>query len=151
RSGEPALLLLRRYQVPLGSKTPRVVRPSAFQSPATAVQPGGPEGNGVATAGTAAVCSLGRYEGMVAGSTTPTVVVPSPFQSPTTATQPGAPKVNAPRLGGPALLLLRRYQLAVVGSNIPTVSWGRNLLTVMADWEAVREGEAVSTAVTDWV
>src|SRR5436190_917957 len=88
---------------------------------------------------------------MVAGATTPMVVLPSPFQSPTTGIQPGAPNEKMPTSGRPAEASLRRYQVAVVGSNIPTVSWGRNLLTVIADWEAVREGEAVSTAVTDWV
>src|SRR5260370_33003147 len=47
--GAPALLLLRRYQVaggwpnsPTGSKTPTVVTPSPFQSPATGTQSAAP-------------------------------------------------------------------------------------------------------------
>src|SRR5438046_1678788 len=47
------------------------------------------------------------------------VSVPLPSQSPMSGTQPRAPKANGTMLGAPALSLLRRYQMAVAGSNAP--------------------------------
>src|SRR5262249_6221301 len=52
---------------------------------------------------------------------TPMPHLPSPSQSPTTGCQPapGVPKTNEPASGTPESVLLRRYQVAVAGTNIP--------------------------------
>src|SRR6516162_5869991 len=70
----------------------------------------------------------GNWPNWPTGSNMPTVVTPAPFQSPTTGTQSGAPYWNSGMSGGPALLLLRRYQVPAgwpkrsKGSKTPTVS-----------------------------
>src|SRR4051794_14615551 len=53
------------------------------------------------------------------------LVWPSPFQSPTTGRKPrpGAPKANGVTLGAPALVVVRRYQVALPGSKAPMASW----------------------------
>src|SRR5205823_3913374 len=128
-------LLLCRYQVLVdGSTAPMVVMPWPVQSPVIGLQPLRPKVNGVKS-GVPELLLLRRNHCRVPpgprGLTTPTVNVPSSFQSPTTGVQPGAPYWKGPLSGAPAVLLLRRYQVAVAGSKTPGVYW-RKTCTVTA-------------------
>ena len=95
-SAKPAVLLLRKYQMPEASTTPGVVLPSPFQSPTTGFHPAAPKANG-AKFGWPWWLSFLRYQvaggwpNWPIGSNTPMVVLPSPSQSPMTGAQPGAP------------------------------------------------------------
>src|SRR5689334_12180752 len=46
---------------------------------------------------------------------------PVPVQSPARGIQPGAPNWNGVKLGAPALLVVRTYQVSVAGSTTATV------------------------------
>jgi len=56
----------------------------------------------------------------VFGSKTPMVFRPSPFQSPSTGIQWAEPYWIGVTVGGPAVKLVRKYHVAVLGSNTPT-------------------------------
>ena len=72
-----------------GSKVPMSSRPSPFQSPTTAFEPGVPNWNVPALAGPVSAAYFSDQVAVVV-SKTPKSSVPSPFQSPTTAFEPGA-------------------------------------------------------------
>src|SRR5271155_3385582 len=103
-----------------GSTTPTPVWLVPAQSPATGSQPGAPYWNTKSGAPEPGF-SL-RYQVSVAGSITPMPVWPLPVQSPVTGIQPGAPNWNGVAASrGPTLFSLRRYQVSVLGSTMPTV------------------------------
>jgi hypothetical protein len=53
--------------------------------------------------------------------------------------------------GSEPLLRLRRYQVALAGSNTPTVFWTKELVTTMPVCEPVRAEVVLSVAVRLWV
>src|SRR5262249_44854331 len=106
--------------------TPWVNLPSPSQSPTTGLDPSAPYRKEPAS-GRPALVSLRRFQSPRLGAKTPMVQMPSPFQSPATGTAllPPRSAVVGPntkvRSAGPALLLLRRWKVAVEGVKVPTV------------------------------
>src|SRR6516162_8506128 len=88
---------------------PGLTRPSPFQSPITGLQPTPPYWKG----------GVYGYQVMEPGSTTRGVLCAPANQAADTGSQPGSPNGFTPASGAPALSSLRRYQVAVDGSNTP--------------------------------